>query len=57
MKSVICAAASAAVFVLAVAAHAADDAAAKQKPIERGKYLIDTMGCHDCHSPKAADVK
>ncbi|MBL7947031.1 MAG: hypothetical protein JNN32_13285, partial [Flavobacteriales bacterium] len=20
--------------------------------IERGKYLVETMGCHDCHSPK-----
>lgn len=36
----------------AVAAHAADDPAAKQKKIERGKYLVDTIGCQDCHSPK-----
>ena len=21
-------------------------------PAERGKYLVDTNGCHDCHSPK-----
>jgi len=20
--------------------------------VERGKYLVETMGCHDCHSPK-----
>lgn len=36
----------------AVALHAADDAASKQKRIERGKYLVDVVGCHDCHSPK-----
>lgn len=52
MKWVICAAASAAVFAFAVAAHAADDAAAKQKRIERGRHLVDVVGCEDCHSPK-----
>lgn len=24
-------------------------------PIERGKYLVTIMGCHDCHSPKVMD--
>jgi cytochrome c553 len=43
---------AAVVAVCAVAVHAADDAATKQKRIERGKYLADTMGCQDCHSPK-----
>jgi mono/diheme cytochrome c family protein len=38
--------------VCAVAAHAADDPAAKQKRIERGKYMVQFGGCHDCHSPK-----
>jgi cytochrome c553 len=23
-----------------------------QTPVERGKYLVMTMGCHDCHTPK-----
>ncbi len=22
-----------------------------QTPVERGKYLVSTMGCHDCHTP------
>ncbi len=44
--------ATAIVLVVATAAHAADDAATKQKRIERGKYLVDMIGCHDCHSPK-----
>ncbi|HEU4930166.1 MAG TPA: diheme cytochrome c-553 [Candidatus Krumholzibacteria bacterium] len=26
--------------------------AAGQNQIERGKYLVDVIGCHDCHSPK-----
>lgn len=38
----------------AVVAHAADDAAAKNK-VARGKYLVDTIGCQDCHSPKVFD--
>ena len=50
MKSVFYAAAAVLV-VCAVAAHAADDKAAKQK-VERGKYLVDAIGCQDCHSPK-----
>lgn len=31
-----------------VAASAGDD---KAKQIERGKYLVTTSGCHDCHTP------
>jgi len=23
-----------------------------QSPVERGKYLVNITGCHDCHSPK-----
>ena len=23
-----------------------------QTPVARGKYIVDTSGCHDCHSPK-----
>lgn len=26
-------------------------AAAKQSPVERGKYIVSTSGCHDCHTP------
>ncbi len=25
---------------------------AAQNPVERGKYLVEMIGCHDCHSPK-----
>lgn len=25
--------------------------AAKQSPVEHGKYLVTTSGCHDCHTP------
>jgi len=25
---------------------------AAQNPVERGKYLVELIGCHDCHSPK-----
>ena len=25
---------------------------AVENPVERGKYLVTTAGCHDCHSPK-----
>ncbi len=37
--------------ILAAVAHSADDAA-KQKLVERGKYLVTMGACHDCHSPK-----
>jgi hypothetical protein len=26
----------------------------KPDPVERGKYLVPLMGCHDCHTPKVA---
>jgi len=26
--------------------------AARLDPVERGRYLVSTMGCHDCHTPK-----
>ena len=26
--------------------------AATQPPVERGKYLVTVVGCHDCHTPK-----
>jgi hypothetical protein len=26
--------------------------AAAQTPIERGRYLVEITGCHDCHTPK-----
>ncbi len=26
----------------------------KPDPVERGKYLVTIMGCHDCHTPKVA---
>jgi hypothetical protein len=25
---------------------------AAQNPVERGKHLVEMIGCHDCHSPK-----
>jgi len=49
MKSVVllvlCAAAA------PVAAWAADTPAGKGE-VERGQYLVNAMGCHDCHTPK-----
>ncbi len=26
----------------------------KPDPVERGKYLVTIMGCHDCHTPKVS---
>ena len=26
-----------------------------ENPVERGKYLVTIMACHDCHSPKVMD--
>ena len=31
------------------------DNAAKQNPVERGNYLVTTIGCGDCHSPLHED--
>lgn len=28
------------------------EVAAEASPEERGEYLVNTMGCHDCHTPK-----
>jgi cytochrome c553 len=36
---------------LASSIQAAENPAQKS-PVERGKYLATTMGCHDCHTPK-----
>ncbi len=46
--------------VVVVACNQAPPAAEAEKPAEptteelaeRGKYLVEVMGCHDCHSPK-----
>jgi hypothetical protein len=43
------------VFVAAVAArsgNAAPQAAPAAARVERGRYLVEITGCHDCHSPK-----
>ena len=37
---------------LPVALAAAEKPVASQTAIERGKYLLAIMGCHDCHTPK-----
>ena len=34
----------------ATAATAADPGASRSK-VERGRYLVTTSGCHDCHTP------
>lgn len=36
-----------------------DDASVseKQTPVQRGEYLVNTMGCDDCHSPKSMGPK
>jgi len=31
--------------------------AAPAELVERGKYLVEVMGCHDCHSPKVMTEK
>lgn len=33
------------------ATHAHADAGAKADAVERGKYIVSTSGCHDCHTP------
>jgi mono/diheme cytochrome c family protein len=37
------------------ALYAMQDEAAKQHPVERGKYLVSTLGCTYCHTPANAD--
>ena len=46
--------------VLALLLVAAGDGQAQQRaggapttPVERGRYLVNITGCHDCHSPKS----
>ena len=34
-----------------MAGPAADPAAANPARVQRGEYLVRTMGCHDCHTP------
>lgn len=36
---------------VAYAAGAAAPPAAKSAPAERGRYLVNAAGCHDCHTP------
>src|SRR5262249_37862849 len=31
--------------------YAREESAARQNPVARGKYLVDTLGCAMCHSP------
>jgi mono/diheme cytochrome c family protein len=35
--------------------YASQDAAAKNNPVVRGKYLVETYGCEHCHSPVTED--
>jgi mono/diheme cytochrome c family protein len=37
--------------VAVVACQQAPQQAAAPSPVERGKYLVTTMGCNDCHTP------
>jgi mono/diheme cytochrome c family protein len=41
----------AAAFVAVVACEQTSQQAAAPSPVERGKYLVTTMGCNDCHTP------
>lgn len=46
------------VFPILISAGAyAEQAAAAQSPVERGKWLTNIGGCHDCHSPKVFSEK
>lgn len=36
---------------LAAASFASAAVLAKETPAERGKYIVSTAGCHDCHTP------
>jgi mono/diheme cytochrome c family protein len=51
MKTAIIAAALAATFVSAAASAADPAAGVKRADIERGRYLVKTSGCNDCHTP------
>src|SRR5512136_2733094 len=37
--------------VVSVACQQAQQQAAAPSPVERGKYLVTSMGCNDCHTP------
>ena len=39
-------------FALSLTAVSSVHAQAAETLVERGRYLVDIMGCHDCHSPK-----
>jgi len=41
----------AAAFVTVVACQQGAQQAAPPSPVERGKYLVTSMGCNDCHTP------
>ena len=38
-------------FVVVVACQQAAQPAAAPNPVDRGKYLVNAMGCNDCHTP------
>ena len=40
-----------ALVVFASFARAADPAPAANDLVARGKYIVSTSGCHDCHTP------
>ncbi len=40
-----------------VAFYAGLNAAAKKDPVKRGEYLVNSIGCADCHSPIGTDHK
>ena len=37
--------------LLAAAAHAQDIPPNRNDPVKYGEYLVNTSGCHDCHTP------
>ena len=43
--------AAATALALAAAFTAAAQAPAKEDRVARGKYIVSTSGCHDCHTP------
>jgi mono/diheme cytochrome c family protein len=51
MKKTILVLAGVGVFVVAVACQQAGQTTTSQSPVERGRYLVTTMGCNDCHTP------
>jgi hypothetical protein len=51
MSKIVPAVILAAAFVAAIACQQAPQQATPPSPVERGKYLVTTMGCNDCHTP------